>query len=69
MRKFVCISMLFLFLACIITGFAESHVHPGTSGIHTVLAILFVVSAFTHIAVNRKAFIRHFMGAPDKARQ
>jgi hypothetical protein len=68
MRKLVCISMLFLFFATVITGFAEGHIHPGQSGIHTVLAVLFVISTVTHMVVNRKSLVRHFMGTPGKAR-
>jgi hypothetical protein len=67
MRRFVCISMLILFLLTVITGFAEAHVHPGQSGIHTPLAILFILSSVFHIVINRKPFARHFTGTPQKA--
>jgi hypothetical protein len=63
MRRFICISMMALFFLTIVTGFAESHVHPGQSGIHTVMAILFIASTMTHIIINRKAFVRHFVGS------
>jgi hypothetical protein len=60
MRRAVCITMVVLFLLTVITGFAESHVHPGDPGIHTVFAILFVTSILVHVVINRKAFARHF---------
>jgi hypothetical protein len=67
MRKVVCLTMVALFFITIITGFAESHVHPGESGVHTVLAILLIVAAFSHALVNRKAFLKYFMGLGKKA--
>jgi hypothetical protein len=67
MRRFICVSMVILFFATVITGFAEAHVHPGRSGIHTPLAILFVVSALSHGAINRKSLARHFGSAAKKA--
>jgi hypothetical protein len=58
--------MTILFLATVITGFAEGHIHPGDSGHHTVIAILFVISTVTHAAINRKAFARHFNSPAQK---
>lgn len=59
--------MVVLFFVTIITGFAEAHVHPGQSGIHTPLAVLFVIFSITHGAINRKALAKHFAGATKKA--
>ncbi|POZ59390.1 hypothetical protein C1O63_0703 [Dehalococcoides mccartyi] len=42
MRRVVCLSMAVLFLATIITGIAEAHVHPGNSGHHVAVAIAFI---------------------------
>jgi hypothetical protein len=67
MRKAVCLTMVILFIATIITGIAEGHVHPGRSGVHTVMAVLFIITALTHVAVNRKSFFRHFMSLDKKA--
>ncbi len=67
MRRFICIAMIALFSMTIFTGFAEGHVHPGKSGIHTVLAILFVASTLAHVIINRKAFMRYFAGVPKTA--
>jgi hypothetical protein len=55
MRRFICMAMMALFLITVISGFAESHVHPGNTGIHTVMAVLFVVSTLAHGVINRKA--------------
>ena len=59
MRRVVGIAMAILFLATIVTGIAEGHVHPGNSGSHIVVAILFIASTITHIVINRKAFVRY----------
>jgi hypothetical protein len=67
MRKAVCLTMAVLFLATIITGIAEAHVHPGRSGVHIVIAVLFITATLTHIAVNWKTFLRYFMGVDKKA--
>jgi hypothetical protein len=67
LRRFVCVTMVFLFLVTAVTGFAEAHVHPGRSGIHVVIAVLFVVFALVHGAINRKSLARHFSGAVKKA--
>jgi hypothetical protein len=67
MRKAVCITMIVLFLVTIFSGIAESHVHPGESGMHTFLAILFIASTLAHLAVNRKALVRYFSGQTKKA--
>jgi hypothetical protein len=66
MRKAVCLTMVILFFLTVITGFAESRVHPGESGVHTFLAVLFVVSAFTHAVINRKVFFRYLSGRDKK---
>jgi len=67
MRKVVCLTMVVLFFLTVITGFAKSRVHPGESGIHTVLAVLFVVSTFTHAVINRKAFFKYLAVSSKKA--
>jgi hypothetical protein len=67
MRKAACLTMVVLFLLTVITGFAEDHVHPGESGIHTVFSILFIVSVFIHSAINRKAFFRYLTVGIKKA--
>jgi hypothetical protein len=69
MRRFISVTMVGLLLAAIITGIAESHIHPGNSGSHTVLSILFITLTFIHIIINRKAFVRHFLGKTPKVRQ
>jgi hypothetical protein len=65
MRKVVCISMMLLFLATIITAVAELHVHPGSSGHHIIMALLFVAATLTHVWINRKPFTRYFMGSAN----
>jgi hypothetical protein len=65
MRKFTGITMAVLFLATFISGFAEAHVHPGDSGHHTVIAILFMITICAHVSINFKAFTRYF-GTPVK---
>jgi hypothetical protein len=67
MRRYICLTMVFLFFATIITGFAEAHVHPGSSGSHLFIAVLFVVFALVHGLINRKSLARHFVGATKKA--
>ena len=62
MRRFISITMMVLFLLTFITGLAEAHVHPGESGIHTPLAILFVVVTVVHVALNWKAMGRYLGG-------
>ncbi len=59
MRKTICIVMAVLFSVTVISGIAEAHVHPGSSGLHTIMAVLFIVSILTHIVVNRKALARY----------
>jgi hypothetical protein len=59
MRRFIGIAILVLFLATIFTGIAESHIHPGNSGHHIVLSILFIAAILIHVALNRKAFARY----------
>ena len=66
MRRFICIAMAVSFLATVITGFAESHVHPGSAGFHTVVAIIFVISTLTHVVINRKLMARHLMNPAKK---
>jgi hypothetical protein len=67
MRRFVCISMVFLFFLSVVTGLAEAHVHPGDAGHHIITVILFVILALTHILINRKPFARYFTVAVKKA--
>jgi len=67
MRRAICIIMVLLFLATIITGILEPHLHPGDAGHHIVIAILFIVAVLTHVVVNRKPFARHFLGPGKKA--
>ncbi|AMU87348.1 hypothetical protein [Dehalococcoides mccartyi] len=62
MRRAVCISMAVLFLATIITGIAEAHVHPGHSGHHVAVAIAFIASILIHVGLNRKSFARYLSG-------
>jgi len=69
MRKIICIAMAVFFLFTVITGVAESHIHPGQSGSHTVISIFFVISILVHILINRKAFVRYFSGKPLKTEQ
>ncbi len=59
MRKGICLAMGILFVATVVSGIAESHVHPGKSGLHTVMALLFVAVALIHIMLNRKAISRY----------
>lgn len=63
MRRVVCIIMVVLFLATVITGIAESHVHPGSSGHHVFISVPFLISVCVHVWLNRKAFIKHFSRA------
>jgi hypothetical protein len=65
-RRTICIIMAISFLLTVITGLAESHVHPDRSGIHTVFAILFIVSTLTHVVINRKSLARHLSGPARK---
>jgi hypothetical protein len=66
-RKGICLIMGILFLVTIISGIAESHVHPGNSGLHTVVAVLFVISIIIHVAINRKSFSRYLLtGSTNK---
>ena len=67
MRRFICITMVLLFFAAVITGFAEAHVHPGSSGIHVFLAVLFVAFTVAHAALNRKALARNLIGTVRSA--
>ena len=67
MRRVVCIATAVLFLLTVITGIAESHVHPGNTGVHVVMAILFIASTLAHVVVNRKPFARYLMGSAKKA--
>jgi hypothetical protein len=60
MRRLVCITMALSFLFTVTTGFAEAHVHPGRSGVHTPLAIIFLIATLTHVVINHKAFFKHF---------
>jgi hypothetical protein len=69
MRKAVCVTMAAFFIFTVITGIAESHIHPGRSGSHTVIAVIFIVSTSVHILINRKAFFRYFSGKTLKAGQ
>jgi hypothetical protein len=69
MRRSISLTMVGLLLAAIITGIAESHVHPGSSGSHTVLSILFITLTFIHIIINRKALVRYFLGKTPKVGQ
>jgi len=69
MRKVVCVTMAAFFFFTIITGIAESHIHPGHSGSHTVIAIIFIVSTLVHILINRKAFVRYFSSKTLKTGQ
>lgn len=57
--------MAVLFLVTFITGLAESHVHPGQSGIHTPLAIILFALGITHFSLNFKAF-KKYLGLTDK---
>jgi hypothetical protein len=66
MRKIICLTMILFFVITVITGFAEAHVHPGRSGIHTPMAILFVVFILTHMIINRKSIARHMAVYPRK---
>jgi hypothetical protein len=59
MRRITCIAMILLFLIAIVTGFAEAHIHPVRSGIHTILAILFIISTLIHVILNRKPLARY----------
>ncbi len=47
--------MIILFLVTVITGIAES------GGLHTGVAILFVISTLAHVIVNRKPFARYLV--------
>jgi hypothetical protein len=69
MRKAVFFTMGAFFVFAVITGITESHVHPGQSEGHTVITILFIVSIFLHILINRKAFMKYFAGKTLKAGQ
>ncbi|MCF7635016.1 MAG: hypothetical protein LLF82_000494 [Dehalococcoides mccartyi] len=62
MRRVVCLSMAVLFLATIITGIAEAHVHPGNSSHHVAVAIAFIASILIHLVLNRKSFSRYLSG-------
>jgi hypothetical protein len=69
MRKAVGILMMVFFLLTVITGLAESHIHPGRSGSHTMIAIILIVSTLVHILINRKAISRYFSGKTAKTGQ
>jgi hypothetical protein len=66
MRKLISISMAVLFFVSVITGFAESHVHPGSSGHHTVFSVLFMVVVFAHMALNSRAFRSYLFSSVKK---
>ena len=63
MRRVVCIIMVVLFLATIVTGIAELHVHSDSSAHHVFIAVLFFISVCVHSWLNRKALIKHFSRA------
>ncbi len=67
MRRFVCITMMVLFLFTIVSGILEAHMHPGRAELHTGVAILFIVSALTHAVVNRKPLARYLTASTKKA--
>ncbi len=48
MKRVICIVMVVLFLATIITGIVESHVHPGNSGHHVFISILLLITVGVH---------------------
>ncbi len=60
MRRVTSITLAVLLLLTIVTGFAEMHVHPGDSGLHVVVAVLFILSTLVHVVMNRKSFFRYF---------
>lgn len=66
MRKIICTAMALFFLLTVFSAIAEAHVHPGSSGTHTIFAILFIVATLGHVAINRKAFVKHLVGMPKK---
>jgi hypothetical protein len=66
MRRTVCIAIVILFPITVISGIAESHIHPGKSGVHTFFAILFILSTLAHVAISRKSLIKHFTGPVRK---
>jgi len=66
MRRFICVTMVVLFLATIFSGLAESHVHYGRPGLHIFIAVLFILATLAHTIVNRRAPARNLMGAPKK---
>jgi hypothetical protein len=63
MRKGICLAMGILFVVTLVSGFAEAHVHPGRSGLHTVAAVIFVALTLMHVVINRKAISRYFLSA------
>jgi FtsH-binding integral membrane protein len=67
MRRFIGLGLIVLFPAAIISGFAEAHVHPGQSGIHQVIAILFVVFIIGHLAINFKS-VKNYLGSKPSVR-
>ena len=68
MRRSVGITMTVLFLAVTITGFTVSP-DSGPPGIHATMAITFITSTIIHVVINRKAFVRYFLGKTLKAEQ
>ncbi len=62
MRKYVSITLAVLFLAVVVSGFAEGHIHPGSAGHHTVISVLFLIMICAHVTINFKAFARYFKG-------
>ena len=67
MRKIISLLLAILFLAAIISGFAESHVHPGSAGHHTAISLIFAALIFFHVALNFKALTRYLIGSSKKA--
>ncbi len=66
MRRITSITMVVLFVISFVTGLAESHVHPGESGIHTPFAVAFGAVTIVHVILNLKPLARYFRGQPKK---
>ena len=67
MRRGVGIAMMLLILLSVVTGIGESRpAHLGPPVAHIFAAVLLLVTVCLHVWLNRKAFIRYFVGTKNK---
>jgi hypothetical protein len=61
LKRFTSITMAVLFLLTVISGLAAWITHTADADLHLVLAILFILSAVTHIILNRKRALKRIV--------